>query len=116
MPGKSTMIELVDELLRLPPSLGILEMIAEARAGEYHDYKNQKYACGKVAIAGKLAAEASLPKTGKLVRAELMDIRRRVCDGDFDEHADADDLAEMRKTTPRSLWDALGLTPKEEAH
>lgn len=103
------MVELVDELKALPQSPGVVAMIAEALAGEYHDYKNQKYACGKVAVAGKLAAEASLPKTGKLVRAALMDIRRKVCDGEFDEQADLDDIAEMRKTTPKELWPMLGL-------
>lgn len=41
------MIELVQELKKLPRSSEIEFMITEAKAGEYHDYKNKKYVCGK---------------------------------------------------------------------
>lgn len=106
---KSTMVELVDDLKTLPQTAGVLEMIREAIAGEYHDYKNQKYACGKVEVASKLYEEASLPSTPRLVRAAIAEIRRKVIDGEFDEEADEDDKAEMRKHLPSSAWATFGL-------
>ena len=45
------MVELVDELRKLPQSEGIELMIEEALAGEYHDYKNVKYVCGKMQLS-----------------------------------------------------------------
>ena len=49
MREKSTMVELVQELEAVTPRTPLVEkMILEAKAGEYHDYKNNKYACGKV--------------------------------------------------------------------
>jgi len=54
-PRKSTMVELVEELRKLPPTPELAAMIAEALAGEYHDYKNNKYACGKVESYSDLA-------------------------------------------------------------
>lgn len=47
--AKDTRIHLVEELEKLPRTLGIDLIIKEAKAGEYHDYKNQKYDCGKLA-------------------------------------------------------------------
>lgn len=94
---KSTMVELVQELEALPQTPAIEEMIAEARAGEYHDYKNNKYVCGKFAVAGKLDA------------AGLFDLSRRVKDGEFDEEADEEDLDRMRKDFPGAMHKILGL-------
>ncbi len=81
---KSTMVELVEELQALPQSPEIDEVIAEAKAGEYHDYKNRKYVCGKMAVYGKLKA------------AGLDDLANRVTAGEFDEEADAEDIKNMR--------------------
>lgn len=106
---KSTMVELVEELEKLPQTPEIAEMIAEAKAGEYHDYKNQKYDCGKVAVVGKLEAAASLPRTPRAVKGALKALRQRVVDGEFDETADEEDKAMMRRETPREMWPALGL-------
>ena len=36
--SKSTMVELVEELQKLPQTTGIKHMVEEARAGEYHDF------------------------------------------------------------------------------
>ena len=44
---KPTMVELVDELKKLPQIPDVIYMIEEAKAGEYHDPKNQKHPCGK---------------------------------------------------------------------
>lgn len=101
MARKSTMVELVRELeLIQPRTSAVEEMIAEAKAGEYHDYKNKKYVCGKVAVVGKLRA------------AGYHELAARVANGEFDEEADEEDLAEMRKFTPRGMWKTLGLEPK----
>lgn len=37
--SKSTMVELVEELEKLPWSPQLAVIIGEAKAGEYHDYK-----------------------------------------------------------------------------
>lgn len=77
---KSTMVELVTELEKVHPRTPLIEqMIAEAKAGEYHDYKNEKYICGKVAVVGYLR------------EAGLNDLAKQVMNGDFDEEADAED-------------------------
>lgn len=95
---KSTMIELVKELEEIKPRTpGISFMIKEAKAGEYHDFKNTKYACGKVEVVTKLRKEG------------LNALAQRVIDGEFDEQPDESDLAEMRKGLPNNLWGLLGL-------
>lgn len=106
---KSTMNELVVELEKIEPKTPDLEqIIREAKAGEYHDYKNRKYTCGKMAVIGFLhtAAQTHPSVEGK---AALLKLRQQVMDGDFDEEADEDDLNEMRRTTPKNLWPVLGL-------
>ena len=93
-----TRIELVAELEKVSPRTALIEqIIAEAKAGEFHDYKNQKYACGKVASVGLLR------------EAGLNDLADRVRNGDFDEEADEEDKAEMRKTLPPAAWPIFGL-------
>src|SRR5208283_2590284 len=92
-----TRIHLVAELKKLPCTPAILEMIEEAEAGEYHDYKNKKYACGKVEVSGKLRA------------AGLIKLAIRVENGDFDEVADEQDKADMREGLDPKLWKVLGL-------
>lgn len=82
---KSTMVELVDELENLPQTPEIEHMIEEAKAGEYHDYKNRKYICGKLESSQRLR---------KLGHPELA---RRIENGEFDEEADEDDKRMMRE-------------------
>jgi hypothetical protein len=84
MTRKSTMVELVAELQKLPKSDRIDFMIAEAKAGEYHDYKNVKYACGKVESSQRLR---------KLGHRELA---IRIEQGEFDEQMDESDKQNMR--------------------
>lgn len=92
------MVELVEELEKVQPRSSFIEfMIAEAKAGEYHDYKNKKYACGKVAVVGYLR------------HAGLETLAARVIDGEFDEVADEEDKAEMRKGLDPKLWPIFGL-------
>ena len=93
--NKDTRIHLVEELEKLPPTPEILEIIREAQAGEYHDYKNKKYDCGKQAVYGKLKAIG------------LNDLAKRVAEGEFDEKPDDDDIAEMKKDFSADVWNAM---------
>lgn len=82
---KSTMVELVDELRKLPQTPLITMMIGEALAGEYHDYKNDKYVCGKMASSSLLRTEGHI------------DLARRIEDGEFDEEADEQDKEMIKR-------------------
>lgn len=88
MREKSTMVELVEELQKLPPTDKINFMIEEAKRGEYHDYKNEKYVCGKVALCSLLED------------AGLYALSARVKDGEFDESPDEQDKLMMEKDFP----------------
>lgn len=98
---KSTMVELVEELQKLPQTPEILEMIAEAKAGEYHDYKNQKYVCGKMESATRLEA---------LGHHELA---ARIKDGEFDEEADEEDKKMLNGLIGEL---AKGISKKKQDH
>ena len=78
------MVELVDELKKLPTSPMINFMIEEALAGEYHDYKNNKYTCGKMESATRL------------YELGYKELSQRIKEGEFDEVADESDKAEMK--------------------
>ena len=95
--NKDTRIHLVEELLKYPQSPLRDVIIEEAKAGEFHDYKNNKYACGKVAAVEMLRSIGAF---------ELAD---RVMNGEFDEEPDEEDKAEMRKLLPENVWRAFGL-------
>ncbi len=102
---KSTMVELVDELKKLPKSTDINFMIQEALAGEYHDYKNEKYVCGKMESSQRLRTLG------------YPDLAQRIENGEFDETCDDDDkerlAKELTENMPpeqaQSLINALGL-------
>lgn len=93
---KSTMVELVEELQKLPVSDEINFMIAEALAGEYHDFKNKKYSCGKVASYQKLKALG------------YNSLANRIKEGEFDEEADEADQEMMRKDLANNDMGELG--------
>jgi hypothetical protein len=103
------MIELAAELRALPQTPEIAFILHEAERGEYHDFKNQLYACGKVEVVGKLRAAADHPRTPKAAREVLRGLAQRVIEGEFDEAPDEDDIEEMRRTTPPELHAVLGL-------
>lgn len=107
--SKSTMVELVEELEKLRP-LFIQEagrgadevldfLIHEAKAGEFHDYKNQKYVCGKVAAVGLLRQlyEQCVNRGFVKLADELARIGSDVTRGEYDEEADEDDQRELAK-------------------
>ncbi len=97
MKRKSTMVELVEMLRQKPQSTLRDEIIKEALAGEFHDYKNDKYTCGKVAAAHLLTV------------AGFHDLATLVKEGEFDEEADEQDKTNMRKNLPKEMWDIFGL-------
>lgn len=91
MTRKSTMVEFVEELEKLPKSAEIDFMLAEAKAGEYHDYKNEKYACGKIESSQRLHSLG------------YHELATRIENGEFDEEADAGDKASMRNELETNL-------------
>lgn len=104
------MYDLVNELRALDYwSPGMQVLLDEAMTGEYHDYKNQKYDCGKIEVVKKLEAEAALPRTPRLTREKLKAIAQDVRQGVYDEEPDEADKAELRKTIPRAAWEQFGL-------
>lgn len=105
---KDTRTDLVEELLKLPQTRGLAFIIKEARAGEFHDYKNQKYVCGKVALVDYLRAESRIHPNNEAAQ-ELIKLQDRVIAGEFDEEADEEDKAEMRKMLPPIMWPVFGL-------
>lgn len=110
---KDTRFDLVEELRALPSTPGREQMIVDAVAGEFHDYKNKKYMCGKVELVNQLRKES------------LYSLAQRVIDGEFDERADADDLELLRRdiyeNTPSkkeadAMIQLLGLETKDETN
>ena len=85
---KDTRIHLVAELEALLPTAGGVKaqklrvMIAEARRGEYHDFKSP-HACGKMFASARLRD------------AGCQALATRLEEGEFDERADEEDRAEM---------------------
>lgn len=98
---KSTNKELVTELEAIN-KLGKLDfIIAKAKANFYHDYKQPEHiVCGKTEFVNDCAG---IPELAKL--------RQAVMDGEFDEVADEEDKAEMRKGLPSTMWSMFGLEP-----
>lgn len=97
---KDTRFELIPELMKLPPSELKDQLIREAKAGEFHDYQNEKYACGKMALSELLEQEGS---------NLALKIKSDVENGVYDETADENDKEKMRKEMPESMWEMMGL-------
>lgn len=94
--SKSTMVEMVTELEKIEPRTPIIDMmIREAKAGEYHDFKNQKYVCGKMASVELLRAAMANAPTPEFYEA-CQKIRDSIIDGEYDESPDEEDKASMR--------------------
>lgn len=94
-----TRTDLVAELERYPRTPLIEQIIAEAKAGEFHDFKNEKYDMPKVELV-RLLREAKLDKLAK-----------RVINGDFDEPADETDKTEMMGWLKDSITERKASTP-----
>ena len=74
--SKNTMIELVSELEKLPQTVAVKNLIKEAKAGEFHDYKATKYPFPKSIL------------TKKLGDLNLFKLRNEVMNGEYDEEPD----------------------------
>lgn len=95
--SKNTMIEMVTELEKITPkTLLITHMIEEAKAGEYHDYKNKKYDCGKIASVNLLQEALATAPTPEFYDA-CKKIRDDLINGEYDETADEEDKENLRK-------------------
>lgn len=89
---KSTITDLPNDIMIAVPhyerDVCIRAIIKQAQRGEFHDYKNTTYACGKVQLA-QMLHEANEPA--------LLPIRQAVINGEYDESPDAEDKALMKK-------------------
>ncbi len=92
MNKKSTITDLPNDIRIAVPhherSPYVQEIIKQAQHGEFHDYKNRRYSCGKTQLAFMLR------QTNK---PELLPIRQAVIDGEYDEEPDKEDIAAMKK-------------------
>ena len=89
---KSTITDLPKDIQQAVPNFKdnelIMEIIRQAQAGEFHDYKNTTYVCGKT-VAVQMLQETNEPA--------LTPIRQAIIDGDYDEKPDDEDMAAMKK-------------------
>lgn len=101
------MVDLVEELTKLLHNetsmvkrARLSFMIEEAKAGEYHDYKNQKYDCGKFESAQRLD------------RLGFHELSSRIKNGEFDEEPDEDDKKMLAGLVGDLVRDAERAKPK----
>lgn len=80
-----TQTDLVAELRKKPQSDTRDKLINMARRGEFHDYKNKRFAAPKVELVKRLRT------------AGYDDLAQQVINGAYDEVADADDDAQMKQ-------------------
>jgi len=89
---KSTMVEFVEELRKFPQHPEVVEMVMDAAAGEFHDFKNDKYMCGKVTACILLV---NLSDKYHDLHSECQRLVREIQNGDYDEKADEGDIKRM---------------------
>lgn len=92
--------KLVEDLLRKPPCSLREELVRNALAGHYHDYKSDDGAAPKVALITDLA------------RFGYADLARRAARGEYDDEPDDADeamLEQSRHNNPAiaALWEDL---------
>lgn len=89
---KSTITDLPNDIKAAVPNWQdnalVKEIITQAEQGEFHDFKNKRYVCGKVQVADMLY-EAN--------DRRLFNIRQAIVNGDYDESPDEEDEAMMKK-------------------
>jgi len=98
--SKSTMVEMVEALKQLPPHPEVKVMIEEAKAGEFHDYKNEKYVCGKVASVELLN---DIRKKYPECANGCLQIIEDITHGIYDETADEEDVKMMNDTLKEEM-------------
>lgn len=93
--SKSTITHLPKDIEALIPENErtplIKKIIEEATIGEFHDFKNVKYVCGKMVLV------AMLQQVFTEGEGRLAPIAIAVVNGDSDEHADENDIANMKR-------------------
>ena len=89
---KSTITDLPNDIRQAVPNYKenhrILEIIRQAQAGEFHDYKNKMYDTPKL-ILRLLLKETKEPA--------LLPIIQDLINGEYDENPDADDKAKIKR-------------------
>ncbi len=110
--NKSTNRDLALELSQLDQEGELRQIISNCLNNVYHDFKSQ-LAFPKVELATDLYNLAK-----DLKRGDIMEVRYRVINGEFDDSADESDLQEMTawlsdEDAPEVIYDILGL-PKPE--
>lgn len=92
MKKKSTITDLPNDLRQAVPNhqqnAMVTEIIKQAEAGEFHDFKSTLYACGKVQLVNMLYEANDMG---------AIKIREAVINGDYDESPDEEDKAIMKK-------------------
>lgn len=100
---KSTIEHLPKEIEALIPESErtplIKQIIEEAMIGEFHDFKNDKYVCGKMAVVSLML---------KTKDGRFQPLINAVINGDYDEPADDNDMMNMRKD-----WKDSGSDPEQ---
>jgi hypothetical protein len=90
--SKSTIEHLPKEIMEAIPEWesipAVKQIVEEALIGEFHDYKNTKYDCGKIEVVSLMTACKD---------QRLLPMIEGVMNGDYDEHADETDIANMKK-------------------
>lgn len=103
---KSTNVEMVTELEKMHPYPEVKEMIAEAKAGEYHDFKNVKYDCGKVESLRRLRLIGQLYPG---CQDQAVAISKDIMEGNYDETMDEEDKKRMAEGLSDVMKKSLGL-------
>jgi hypothetical protein len=89
---KSTIKDLPEDIRKSIPAIErsayVQEIIKQALRGEFHDFKNTTYVCGKVQLAHMLHEAKD---------ERLASIRQSVIHGEYDESPDDEDKALMKK-------------------
>jgi hypothetical protein len=99
---KDTRTDLVTELEAMLPSAGSVKasklraIIAEAKAGQYHDFKSRHAGPKHVLVVDLQDASCNV-------------LAARVMAGEYDEKPDKEDKAAMREEIGPELADRLGL-------
>lgn len=98
---KSTNKELVADLELVNVNGKFDKFVEQAKNNFYHDYKQPDHiVCGKTLFVNETQG---IP--------ELKHLRDAIINGEYDEVADEEDKASMRKDLPPNMWAMFGLNP-----
>jgi hypothetical protein len=80
------MIPTKERLAQRLHSLGLFDLEAEARNGEFSDFENQKYVTPKAALIMLLSKKtADLPPMVEWLRSKIVELINEVADGKWDD-------------------------------